>query len=150
MQHIVVGVDGSKASRRALGWAVEQARASGATVEVVHAWTTPDMGTDPLARALGDPSKLEEQARRELQLVVDEADESGLVSPIEHTLVHDDPARALLDAATGADMLVVGSRGLGGGEAGLGSVSHGVIGDAPCPVVVVPRSTPSEPETDVT
>jgi nucleotide-binding universal stress UspA family protein len=80
-----------------------------------------------------------------LQLVVDEADESALVSPIERTLVHDDPARALLGAATGADMLVVGSRGLGGGEAGLGSVSHGVIGDAPCPVVVVPPATLDDP-----
>jgi nucleotide-binding universal stress UspA family protein len=37
MQRIVVGVDGSRASRRALDWAVDQARRCGAEVEVVHA-----------------------------------------------------------------------------------------------------------------
>jgi nucleotide-binding universal stress UspA family protein len=139
MQHIVVGVDGSTASRRALAWAIDHSRTCRATVEVIHAWTVPDMGADPLTRALADPDELEALARRELHLVVDGADERGLVAPIERRLVCDDPASALLEAAKGADLLVVGSRGLGaGGAAPLGSVSHGVIRDAPCPVVVIP------------
>jgi nucleotide-binding universal stress UspA family protein len=139
MQHIVVGVDGSSASRRALVWAVAQARTSGATLQVVHAWTAPDMGRDPLAQALANKEELEAQARHELDLVVADADEGGLREPIGRTLVNGDAAQALLDAAKTADLLVVGSRGLGaGGDAALGSVSHGVIGDAPCPVVVVP------------
>jgi nucleotide-binding universal stress UspA family protein len=138
MWHIVVGADGSKASHRALAWAVGQARATGATVQVVHAWTVPALGADPLAQAPGDPRTLEAQARRELGLVVDVADERGLVSPIECTVVRGEPVRALLDAAKGADLLVVGSRGLGDGDAPLGSVSHGVIGGAPCPTVIVP------------
>lgn len=145
MQHIVVGVDGSKTSHRALAWAVDQARATGATVQAVHAWTVPALGADPLAQALGDPRSLEAQARRELRLVVDVADERGLVSPIECTLVRGEPVRALLDAAKGADLLAVGSRGLGDGDAALGSVSHGVIAGAPCPVVVVPAEEHAEP-----
>jgi nucleotide-binding universal stress UspA family protein len=139
MNHIVVGIDGSNASRRALKWAVDQARASGATVEAVHAWTVPDMGADPLTQALANPDELEAQARRELQLVADGIDERGLVTPIERRLVCDDPATALLDAAKEAALLAVGSRGLGaGGDATLGSVSQRVIRNARCPVVVVP------------
>lgn len=139
MQHIVVGVDGSNASRRALAWAVAHARTSGATLRVVHAWTAPAMGGDPLAQALANKDELEAQARHELDLVVDDVDESGLATPIGRTLVCGDPTQTLLEAAKEADLLVVGSRGLGaGGDAALGSVSHGVIGDAPCAVVVVP------------
>jgi nucleotide-binding universal stress UspA family protein len=141
MPHIVVGVDGSSASRRALAWAVDQAHSIGATVQAVHAWTTPDMGRDPLAQALANEDELEAQARRELSLVVDDVDERGLVAAIDRTLVAGNPTRALLDAAEGADLLVVGSRGLGAGGAGLGSVSHAVISDAPCPIVVVPPDT---------
>lgn len=138
MQHIVVGIDGSQASRRALAWAVEQARSSGATVQAVHAWLPPDLGADRVTRALGDPGSLEAEGRRELELVVDDLDESGLVAPIQRTLVRGDADRALLDAARGADVLVVGSRGLGSARGTLGSVSHSVIAGAPCPVVVVP------------
>jgi nucleotide-binding universal stress UspA family protein len=141
MPHIVVGVDGSNASRRALAWAVDQARTCGATVQAVHAWTAPDMGDDPLAHALANEEELEDQASRELSLVVDDVDEAALVAPIERTLVGGDPTRVLLDAAKGADLLVVGSLGLGAGGAALGSVSRGVISDAPCPIVVVPPGT---------
>jgi nucleotide-binding universal stress UspA family protein len=70
---------------------------------------------------------------------VDGADDAGLAAPVARTVVRDDPASALLHAGKGADLLVVGARGLGvDGEAGLGSVSHRVILDAPCPVVIVP------------
>jgi nucleotide-binding universal stress UspA family protein len=56
--------------------------------------------------------------------------------------VRDDPAKALIRAGNGADLLVVGSRGLGAnGDAVLGSVSHRVIRDAQCPVVVVPATS---------
>jgi nucleotide-binding universal stress UspA family protein len=138
MRHIVVGVDGSRGSRRALAWAVDQARASETTVQAVHVWSVPPLGADPLAQAMGGPDALEAQARRELALVLDDTDEGGLVSPIERTLVRGEAIRALVDAAKDADMLVVGSRGLGEGDAPLGSVTHGVTCSAPCPVVVVP------------
>jgi CBS domain-containing protein/nucleotide-binding universal stress UspA family protein len=139
VRHIVVGVDGSAASSRALRWAVDQAAKSGAAVEAVHAWTVPDMGTDRLAQALADPQELEQQARRELDVVVEGAADGGLVAPVSRTLVRDDPASALLRVGSEADLLVVGSRGLGvDGEAEPGSVGRSVVRDAPCPVVVVP------------
>jgi nucleotide-binding universal stress UspA family protein len=138
MQHIVVGIDGSRSSCNALAWAVGQARSSGATVRAVHAWSPPELDADALARGLGDPRSLEVDARRELDLVVEGADTSGLAAPVERTLVRGDADRALLDAAKGADVLVIGSRGLGSGDGALGSVSHQVIAGASCPVVVVP------------
>jgi CBS domain-containing protein/nucleotide-binding universal stress UspA family protein len=139
VRHIVVGVDGSTASSRALRWAVDQAAKSGAAVEAVHAWTVPQMGTDRLAQALADPHELEQQARRELDVVVDGAADGRLVAPVSRTLVRDDPASALLRVGAEADLLVVGSRGLGvNGEAEPGSVRRSVVRDAPCPVVVVP------------
>jgi CBS domain-containing protein/nucleotide-binding universal stress UspA family protein len=142
VRRIVVGVDGSAASRRALQWAVDQAHTCGAQVEAIHAWAVPDMGADLLTQALADPDELEGQARRELSLAVDGADEGGLVGPVSRTLVRDDAAKALIQAGKGADLLVVGSRGLGAnGDAELGSVSHRVIRDAQCPVVVVPATS---------
>ena len=60
----------------------------------------PPLGADPLARAMGGPGALEAQARQELALVLDDTDESGLVSPVERTLVPGLRAiRALVDAA---------------------------------------------------
>jgi nucleotide-binding universal stress UspA family protein len=141
-RRIVVGVDGSAASVRALRWAVAQARTWRAEVEAVHAWTVPDMGADPLAQALADPEELEAQARRELCLAfdgVDGADDAELAVPVFRTLVRDDPAEAILEAGKDADLLVVGSRGLGvDGEADLGPVGDRVVREARCPVVVVP------------
>ena len=139
---IVVGVDGSAASGRALRWAAAQAKIWRAEVEAVHAWTMPDMGVDPLARALADPDELEAQARRELSLVVegaDAADGAEPVVPVSRTVVRDDPARAILEAGKDADLLVMGTRGLGAdGDADLGAVADRVIREARCPVVVVP------------
>ena len=93
MQHIVVGVDGSAASRRALHWAVDHARMSGADLQVIHAWTVPDLGADPLAGMIAAPAELEAQARRELDLVLAGVDERALPGRIEPTLVRDPPRR---------------------------------------------------------
>jgi CBS domain-containing protein/nucleotide-binding universal stress UspA family protein len=141
-RRIVVGVDGSAASGRALRWAAAQAKTWRAEMEAVHAWTIPDMGADPLAQALADPDELEAQARRELCLVVDGADSAGgaePVVPVSRTVVRNDPANAILEASKHADLVVVGSRGLGpDGDADLGAVADRVIREARCPVVVVP------------
>jgi CBS-domain-containing membrane protein/nucleotide-binding universal stress UspA family protein len=138
-RRIVVGVDGSAASGRALRWAAAQAKTWRAEVEAVHAWTVPDMGADPLAQALADPEELELQARRELGLVVDGTDGAEPVGPVARTVVRDDPASAILQASEHADLVVVGSRGLGpDGDADLGAVADRVVRGAHCPVVVVP------------
>lgn len=57
---------------------------------------------------------------------------------VQPHVVHGHPARALLDAASDAELLVVGSRGHGGFTGMLlGSVSHHLIAHAPCPVLAV-------------
>jgi len=136
---IVVGVDGSTQSTAALRWAVEEARLRGATVEAWHAWYV-GFAADPFAAGvLVDEEALEAAARTALDEVVDRVDAGALAEPVKRVLVRGMAASALLDAARGADLLVVGSRGVGG-FAGLllGSVSQHVISHTGCPVVVVP------------
>lgn len=131
---VVVGVDGSEGSQRALRWAAAEARLRGAPLRVVHVWSYADQPGGTFDPAYGD-----DDARR----LVDDAlaalgdDAAGLT--VERVAVCDLPARGLLDAAAGADLLVVGSRGLGGFQGLLlGSVGQQVAHHARIPVVVVP------------
>jgi nucleotide-binding universal stress UspA family protein len=139
-ERIVVGVDGSAASRQALDWALDEARFRRATVEVVHAWQMPPTFSpynsfDPPAAVL------EPAARQVLQDAVAAADVHDVPTPIVHTVVCDSAARAILDAARVADLVVLGSRGLGGFKGLLlGSVTNQVTHHASCPVVVLPNA----------
>jgi nucleotide-binding universal stress UspA family protein len=132
-RRVVVGVDGSRASRCALRRATDEAIAHGATLEIVMAWSL-------LAQHTGapfDPHHGEVSARAELEQIVNEelGDERP---PIVVRTENDLPARALLAAADGAWMVVVGSRGLGGFKGLLlGSVSTQVVHHSPCPVLIV-------------
>jgi nucleotide-binding universal stress UspA family protein len=140
MDRIVVGVDLSEGARRALQWAVDEAKLRGAGVEALHAWHRPTVPTARYVPASVVMSEaFEEEARRELDRAVDRVDTRGLQAPIEKILVCDSAPSALLAASKGASLLVVGSRGRGG-FAGLllGSVSQAVAQHAPCPVVIVP------------
>jgi len=136
MERIVVGVDGSDHSRRALAWAIGEARARQAALVAVHAWHLPAAAAS-YAGPLVDPKLLEEEAAKALADALASADAHGV--EVEQRVVRGGPAAALLDAAADADLLVVGSRGHGG-FAGLllGSVSQQVCHHAACPVVVVP------------
>jgi nucleotide-binding universal stress UspA family protein len=138
MERIVVGVDGSEGSHRALERAVVEARMHGGTVEAVLAWHMPPLGAYPYGALAIDPKAFETDARRTLDEVVDSTDARGLVDPIERIVVSGSAARELLDAAKGADLLVVGSRGRGGFTGlVLGSVSEQCVRHAGCPVLVV-------------
>jgi nucleotide-binding universal stress UspA family protein len=139
MSKIVVGVDGSEASRAALRWAIDEAVERHATVRAVHVWDWPNIGTSRLAHLMIDPDELEAQARRELQLVIDAADTSRLPTPIERVVRCGRPTESLYSEAKGADMLVIGEQGLGGLIAG--SVGDQVVHHPRCPVVVVPADT---------
>jgi nucleotide-binding universal stress UspA family protein len=140
VRHIVVGVDGSPASRPPLRWAVWLARQTGAAITVVHAVGIPD--TAPGGPAAGpdadDARDLEEQAARLVDRLVAESAGTG-VEVHRRIVVDHGPARALLEGSAGADLLVLGMRGQGGHpDLKLGSVSRYCTHHAGCPVVIVP------------
>ena len=136
-QRIVVGVDGSSASVKALEWALEQAEATGAKVEAVQAWEVPVMyGTGMMVLPHGE--EFEKAANQSLAAAVAQATERRPGVPVETHSVSGHPAKTILDMAEGADLLVVGSRGHGGFVGSLvGSVSQYCVAHAKCPVVVV-------------
>lgn len=141
MSRIVVGVDGSTTSDRALDWAVEDARRRGATIVVVHAWSMPR--TDPYVPLALDPGMFEEAGRSVLRAAVERIAAHPEAPPVETVLACESPTRALLEAAAGADLLVVGSHGRGGFSGMLlGSVSQHVLHHATVPVVVVRSGAP--------
>lgn len=137
-KRIVVGVDASDGSREALRWAIDQSR-PGDTIELVHTWNVHVMGgidTPPL-----DPAPYAAGADRLLRDTADEVfeDEERELVDVVFSPIHGHAAGALIDASDGADLLVVGRRGLGGFKALLlGSVSGDVVHHARCPVVVIP------------
>jgi nucleotide-binding universal stress UspA family protein len=142
-ERIVVGVDGSADAQRALAWAVDEARVRGALLDVVLAWRYPTWGPPPHGApgmTYTNIGRFEEAARRALDGAVQQVDLRGLVRPPERILVMGGAAGTILDTAKGADLVVVGARGLGGfSSLLLGSVSQQVATHAECPVVVVPR-----------
>ena len=137
---VVVGVDGSAASRTALRWAVEEARLRNAEVVAVHAWwAIPDL--EPAA-TLSDAdweTIRGEEASARVEEFIDETLE-GVLRDVEitaRTVQGVTATEALVEAARDADLLVVGSRGLGRFRGMLGSVSRGCLQHADCPVVVI-------------
>ncbi|MEU0379117.1 universal stress protein [Streptomyces cyaneofuscatus] len=138
MGRIVVGLDGSDPSIKALHWAVRQAELTGDTVEAVNSWEYP--ATSWASMMPGLPEDFDPQA---LALVsLNEALEEALgaegAAAVSKIVVIGNPAQSLLDRAKGANLLVVGARGRSALKATLlGSVSLHVTQHAPCPVTVV-------------
>ena len=140
---IVVGVDGSELGAAALAWALEEAKLRDATLVAVHAWTfipsgpiaEPGMVPVPAGDLAGDFTAERNIAESILEDAV-AATEDGV--KVERLLVEASPGDALVEAAEGADLIVVGSHGRGRiASALLGSVSNHVLKHAPCPVVVL-------------
>lgn len=131
---IVVGLDGSPGSRDALAWALSQARLTGATVDAVVVW---DWRPRYAVYPYGPPEEHYHRAAEELLRA-----ELDRLEPADRALVtgrtvRGHPARVLSEAAREAALLVLGSRGTGGGFRHLiGSVSSKCIRHAPVPVVV--------------
>ena len=137
---VVVGVDGSETSDRALRWALDDARARGGIVAAVHAWHVPFSMS--LTAGTRDLSAFEDAAGRLLDQVVDATAAGYRDVTVERVLVGGSPADTLLGAARDAALVVVGGRGVGGFRGLLlGSVSQQLAHHAPCPVVVVPAAT---------
>jgi nucleotide-binding universal stress UspA family protein len=141
IRRIVVGIDGSTTSLRALDWALDAARAHRSRVEVVHAWH-PSYVNPMDAYLISSADVLEQSARTVLDEAIARADDRDLADPIEGLLVLGSAGRAIVDVADGADLIVVGSRQQSAaGCLFLGSTSLQVTHHADCPVVVVPPST---------
>lgn len=140
-KRIVVGVDGSDCSLAALGWAARLGVATGATIDAVTAWHYPTymMGGVDDYRPDRDAERIVADA---VALAFGSDIPFGLTQRSEQGM----PARVLLGAARGAEMLIVGSRGHGG-FAGLllGSVSSQCAEHARCPVLVVHSDPEIEP-----
>jgi nucleotide-binding universal stress UspA family protein len=166
MGGIVVGVDDSPGARKALAWAVAEAKLRGAALNVVYVYKPEEALTAPLyfpsqhaiptvpTGSVGEPSQadlasvlqtqefLRDTAQAHGEELVDdllrEIGEAGV--DVQQSVVQDrHPADVLVELSSEADLLVVGSRGRGGfRELVLGSVSHACVLHAACPVVVVP------------
>jgi nucleotide-binding universal stress UspA family protein len=136
---VLVGVDGSRGSRKALTWAAAEAVDHGAELIVLNVWERsllPPLGSGSVP--LGDlPDSGQSAADDLLKIIKEELGENPpvLAQPL---VKHGRPAEVLIEQSAGVDLLVVGTRGHGG-FAGLvlGSVSQHVAAYAQCPVTVV-------------
>lgn len=141
---IVIGLDGSAGSAKALEWAIDVAKQLDAEIMAVHIESVPTYIPAPMG--LTPPAKTPEQRAETQQTFASE-----WCAPLRKSGVH---FRAVIEEGTptglaltefalreGADMIIVGSRGLNGvAEILLGSVSHQVAHHSPIPVVIVPAA----------
>jgi nucleotide-binding universal stress UspA family protein len=153
---VLVGIDDSAGARAALDYAADRAAEAGALLIVAttyrpvtaQVWAeagmyNTDTGTTPEINAVARQS-----AGNVAAAGVVRAKQRYPSLRAEELVMAGPAARELARAADGCGLLVVGTRGHGG-FAGLllGSVSHGVIHSAPCPVAVVPTARPQDPST---
>jgi nucleotide-binding universal stress UspA family protein len=142
---VVVGVDGSARSARAVDVAFEEASLRGAVLRAVHAWRPPafghveENGEEGGGKDAGEAAAVGE-CRRLLSETVAGRTAIHPEVDLRHEVVVGDAVRVLADASEHALAVVVGARG-GGGLPGalLGSVSRGLLREARCPVIAVPR-----------
>ena len=140
MAGIVVGVDGSGHSRRALERAAAEAVAHGAplTVLTIHQAVRDVYGS---ASNYSDDAALTAKAKEAAQAETDQvlATLGSQPASVTVTAVHGLPVDELIKASQGADMLVLGRRGFGGfARLTMGSVTSQVAHHAHCPVLIVP------------
>lgn len=136
---VVVGVDGSASSLAAVEAAAVEARRRGAALRVVHAFIWPALHVpldgSPLAP---DDAGLRNMARRAVAEAVERARSTAPELDISHDMVTGEPLTVLEAQSAVADLIVVGSRGMGGFVGLLvGSTAVHLAAHARCPVLVV-------------
>ena len=139
---LVVGVDGSETATAAVRWGAREAKLRDAKLELVSIWEIPisDVGFGSGLGGISEETlkRLEQNAEEILRRAAEVAREGLPEVKIETRTVEGQPADVLVGAARDADLLVVGSRGVGGfRELLLGSVSQQCAQHATCPVVIV-------------
>ena len=139
-QDIVVGVDGSPSSQSAVRWAAETAARHRAPLRLLSAWT---MSVSAYG-GVGMPQWYfdDEQAKAEQRLVeamrIAKDATSGDQLSVTSQLMPGPASRIVIEGSKRAQMVVLGSRGLGEFTGGmLGSVSAAVTHHAHCPVAVI-------------
>ncbi len=143
MPGIVVGIDGSPNSERALDWAMEHAAAlhTSLTVLAVHEVAKSYWGGIPVIGPADQTllGKLQQAAEAMTEQAASRLDKDRPASVKVHA-VNGFVVRELVDASQDADLVVVGTRG-GSGLARMlmGSVSHEVVQHSACPIVIVPH-----------
>jgi nucleotide-binding universal stress UspA family protein len=141
---VVVGVDGSEPSKRALEWGRFVAGAMDASLEAVSVWHT--SATAAMAAVAPLDLDLDGYTARALHATVTEVLTGAPDVPVTEVVGQGSAAQVLLERSKQARLLVVGSRGHGG-FAGLmlGSVSSACAEHAQCPVLVIHGDTPPPP-----
>jgi nucleotide-binding universal stress UspA family protein len=130
---IVVGVDGSPSSRRAVRWASRQAKLTGATLRAVSSWRWPNYIT-----IVPPGVDLASDTRRTLDEVLEEALAGSEDLSVTRHVIEGPPGPALLTQAQDASLLVVGAQGRAAFPGMLlGSVAEYCVRHGSCPVVVV-------------
>ena len=137
MKTILIATDGSDAAGEALDVAIDLAKETGARLQVLSV-----RPPRPARRGGAGPAMLEVEEFGGPEHIAEAAAKWARVAGLEATphAAHGDVVTCIADAATalGADMLVVGSRGLGSlSGAVLGSVSHALVRRSPVPVTIV-------------
>lgn len=141
---MIVGVDGSDAGQRALNWAIADAdrrnrAGQPATVTAVTAWQYA-MLDESAAKAVWFQDEVV-TAHQFQAAAIEVAARDYPTAIVERAVVQGDPVFALVKAASGADLLVLGSHGHGRlFTAVLGSCAQGCIRDVACPVVILPAA----------
>ena len=138
MSRIVVGVDGSSHSLAALHWACREARLRGDSLEIVSAWSVPAATYDYQVAAQEVFDAMRDAADRAVRVGTEEVKRLAPEVSVTAASYEGQAARILVEHAEGADLLVVGSRGLGDFKALLlGSVSQECSHHSPVPIVIV-------------
>jgi nucleotide-binding universal stress UspA family protein len=134
-RRIVVGVDGSALSLRALDWAAGEAQRTGARLHLVSAWVFPMALGYAFTTTVHDVRQASQDA---IDRAVARVHELAPGVEVRGETTEQVPGPALVAASRGAELLVVGSRGHGGFEGLLmGSVSQYCTRHATCSVIVV-------------
>ena len=144
---ILVGHDGSRPSAQAVRWAAGLAGRLGVPLHVVRTWAL-SSAPRPRTWRTGYVPPLKDFEATVLERLTHDVGALHLGNTVEVTchVLHGSAARRLVESSSGAEMLVVGSRGVGGfmGVV-LGSTALQVAGHAKCPAVVVPVHGDDEP-----
>ena len=147
MSGIIVGVDGSGHSQRALGWAMREAAIRRVPLTVITVSEAIRGYYSGMAIYPDDATRTEEArqlAQAETDKVLAGLDEPSPAS-VTVKAVHGFVIEEIINAGRDADMIVVGSRGAGGfTRLMMGSVASQVAQHAHCPVLIVPPENRSE------